>query len=103
MTHSVTQADRDAAAKWAKSNSRHAQAANIRRGACDSAPIVQAFAQHAARAAESMREEAAKVCDGIVRQFDRHSRDGESCAFYDATEACAEAIRAIPIPGDDHA
>lgn len=41
----VTQAARDAAAKWAKLNSRSQQAANIRRGACDTAPIVQAFAE----------------------------------------------------------
>ena len=40
----VTQDARDAAAKWAKSNSRHAQAANIKRGSCDDAPIVKAFA-----------------------------------------------------------
>ena len=42
----VTQADRDAAAKWAKLQGRQAQAANIRRGSCDTAPIVQAFANH---------------------------------------------------------
>jgi hypothetical protein len=42
----VEQTDRDAAAKWAKSNSRHAQAANILRGSCDTAPLVKAFAAH---------------------------------------------------------
>jgi hypothetical protein len=44
----IEQADREAAAKWAKSNSRHQQAANIKRGSCDTAPLVQAFAAHAA-------------------------------------------------------
>lgn len=42
----VTQADREAAAKWAKMQGRPQQAANMRRGACDSAPLVQAFARH---------------------------------------------------------
>ncbi|MGV1682959.1 hypothetical protein [Sphingopyxis sp. NJF-3] len=40
-----TQAAREAAARWAISNSRHAQAANIIRGSCDTAPIVQHFAR----------------------------------------------------------
>ena len=42
----VTQEDREAAARWAKSNSRHAQAANMKRGSCDKSPLVQAFAAH---------------------------------------------------------
>ena len=42
----VTQADREAAAKWAKMQGRPHQAANMRRGACDTAPLVQAFARH---------------------------------------------------------
>lgn len=40
----VTQEAREAAAAWAKLNSRSQQAANILRGSCDTAPIVQAFA-----------------------------------------------------------
>lgn len=58
-----TEADRKAAAKWAKSNSRHAQAANILRGSCDSAPLVQAFARHAQQAREEEREACAKVIE----------------------------------------
>ena len=42
----VTQADREAAAKWAKMQGRPHQAGNMRRGACDAAPLVQAFAHH---------------------------------------------------------
>lgn len=42
----VTQADREAAAKWAKMQGRQQQAANMRRGSCDTAPLVQAFARH---------------------------------------------------------
>jgi len=41
----VTQDAREAAAAWAKLNSRSQQAANILRGSCDTAPIVQAFAE----------------------------------------------------------
>lgn len=54
-----TQADRDAAARWAKLNGRHAQAANIRRGSCDDAPIVQAFAAHG----RETREACARIAD----------------------------------------
>ena len=42
----VTQGDREASAKWAKMQGRPQQAANMRRGSCDSAPLVQAFARH---------------------------------------------------------
>jgi nitrogenase molybdenum-iron protein alpha/beta subunit len=42
----VTPEDREAAARWAKMQSRHMQAANILRGSCDTAPLVQAFARH---------------------------------------------------------
>lgn len=55
-----TEADREAAAKWAKSNSRHAQAANILRGSCDTAPLVQLFASHALAARIEALEEAAR-------------------------------------------
>jgi hypothetical protein len=48
---------REAAAKWAKTNSRYAQAANILRGSYDMAPIVQAFAKFEAE----IREECAKI------------------------------------------
>lgn len=51
----VIQADREAAAKWAKRNSRHQQAANIRRGSCDTSPIVQAFAAHRIEAERPLR------------------------------------------------
>src|SRR3546814_537257 len=44
--HTPTQMARESAARWAKLNGRHQQAANIRRGSCDDAPIVQAFARH---------------------------------------------------------
>ena len=46
MTTPITQADREAAAKWAKMQGRHAQAANILRGSCDTAPLVKLFAAH---------------------------------------------------------
>ncbi len=42
----VAQADREMAAKWSKLQSRHAQAANMLRGSCDTAPLVQLFARH---------------------------------------------------------
>ena len=45
----VTQAARQAAAMWARKNGRPMQAANIARGSCDTAPIVQAFAKFEAR------------------------------------------------------
>lgn len=45
----VSQEARQAAAGWAKLNSRNLQAANILRGSCDSAPIVQAFARFEAQ------------------------------------------------------
>jgi hypothetical protein len=41
----VSQRARGAAADWAKMQSRHAQAANMRRGSCDTAPLVQLFAR----------------------------------------------------------
>ena len=48
---SVTQEDREAAAAWAKLQGRSHQAANMRRGSCDTAPLVQAFArQHSEEA-----------------------------------------------------
>lgn len=59
----VTQADREAAAAWAKLNGRNHQAANIRRGSCDDAPIVQAFARHRIAALE----EAARVAEALWR------------------------------------
>ena len=42
----VEQIDRDAAARWAKMQSRHAQAANMKRGACDDAPLVKLMSRH---------------------------------------------------------
>jgi len=71
-----TEADREMAAKWAKSNSRHAQAANILRGSCDSAPLVQFFAQHAATARAEERAETQRLRDALVRiaLSDRHTR-----------------------------
>lgn len=54
----VTQEDREAAARWARANSRKMQAANIRRGACDTSPLVQAFARH--RIAQS-KADAARI------------------------------------------
>ena len=38
-------------------------------------------------------ERAAKVADAVESPFDEHSHAPENCAFYDAVEACAQAIR----------
>ena len=46
MSIEPTQADRDAAAAWAKTQSHPIRAAILRRGSCDNAPLVQAFARH---------------------------------------------------------
>lgn len=59
----VTQEDREAAAKWAKMQGRPQQAANMRRGSCDSAPLVQAFARHRIAAENAKLEEAAEVAE----------------------------------------
>jgi len=62
----VTQADRVAAARWAKANSRHQQAANIKRGSCDTAPIVQAFARHRTAETEALRAEVARLREALA-------------------------------------
>ena len=63
----VSNEARQAAARWAKINGRHHQAANIPRGSCDGAPIVQAFAKFEAEITQRDRDEAleaaAKVAD----------------------------------------
>jgi len=63
----VSNEARQAAARWAKINGRHHQAANIPRGSCDGAPIVQDFAKFEAEIAQRDRDEAleaaAKVAD----------------------------------------
>jgi hypothetical protein len=88
----VTQEDREAAAKWAKLNSRHAQAANIRRGSCDAAPIVQAFASHRIKAALAMQERAAKACEQHGETAGAH---GPALA---TRTAIASAIRNLEVP-----
>jgi hypothetical protein len=67
-----TQADRDAATRWAKSNSRHVQAANIKRGSCDTAPLVQAFARHREQAE---RETVEKIVAWLYESGDPHKMD----------------------------
>jgi hypothetical protein len=79
----VIQADREAAARWAKSNSRHAQAANMRRGSCDTAPLVQAFAAHRI-AATAKLVDALEAINRLIspgsRTFDEMIRDmGYAC------------------------
>lgn len=57
----VTDADREAAAKWAKMQGRPHQAGNMRRGACDAAPLVQAFARHRIAAEQRGKLEGARL------------------------------------------
>lgn len=54
----VSNEARQAAARWAKINGRHHQGANILRGSCDGAPIVQAFAKFEAEITQRDRDEA---------------------------------------------
>ena len=85
-----TQRDRDAAATWAKMQGRAQQAANMRRGSCDTAPLVKLIARHAA--AERALERAAIV--EWLRTDDRFKPyDGaeKSFAFTAALSAAIEA------------
>lgn len=85
----VEQAARDAAAAWAKSNSRHAQAANILRGSCDNAPVTQAFQ----RAILAERER----CAAVVRERLYPSNPVDDWTDYarNRAEACNQAWLAI--------
>lgn len=65
QVYAVSSGDCIAAAAWAKSNSRHAQAANILRGSCDTSPIVQAFAKRS----HDVREEAAQIAESYVDHY----------------------------------
>lgn len=67
---SPSQEAREVAASWAKLNGRNAQAANIKRGSCDNAPIVQAFATFEAQIearrtppSDELRERVARLID----------------------------------------
>lgn len=97
----VTQADREAAAAWAKLNGRNHQAANIRRGSCDDAPIVQAFARHRIAALEA----AAEACrqqeqDFLSPRFDT-GRPISSIQARMACRECAAAILSLKGQSDD--
>ena len=88
----VTQADREAAAKWAKMQGRPHQAANMRRGACDTAPLVQAFARHRLAAIDAvvkwLREEAR------MARIRRADPDAALQAYADGLDNGADAIEA---------
>lgn len=93
----VTQADREAAAKWAKMQGRPQQAANMRRGSCDSAPLVQAFARHRIAAENAALEEAAKVAEKWIEPV--MATPHENATY----RSIATAIRALKGPTDDPA
>lgn len=94
----ITDADREAAAKWAKMQGRNAQAANMLRGSCDTAPLVQAFARHrlaAIAAAEPMiradeRERCAKVAE-TTKSYDDALQRSAGCGT--VGQRIAAAIR----------
>lgn len=90
----VTQADREAAAKWAKMQGRPQQAANMRRGSCDSAPLVQAFARHRIAARDAALEEAAKVAEKWIEPV--MATPHENATY----RSIATAIRALKGPNN---
>jgi hypothetical protein len=90
MDVEITQADREAAARWAKMQSRHQQAANMRRGSCDTAPLVQAFAHHRQAAVAAERERCAKVAS---TWYPDEEAAGCPAEWQDASQGIAAAIR----------
>ena len=76
----VTQADREAAAKWAKMQGRPQQAANMRRGSCDSAPLVQAFARHRLAGVKAGMDAAARALEADAQLCDCFARSEGECA-----------------------
>ena len=108
----VTQADREAAAAWARMRGRPHLAANMRRGSCDTAPLVLAFARHRiARTAPAGEVEpvlrwegdklyvgehyVSRVCNGITCWWfeDLLARQRGGCL--DETEARTAAEQAV--------
>ncbi len=80
----VTPEARQAATMWARKNGRSMQAANIARGSCDTAPIVQAFASFERRirtqaeAASKAREDAlVEALEDIRTQAHNRIIDGD--------------------------
>ncbi|WP_144061989.1 hypothetical protein [Sphingomonas sp. MM-1] len=97
----VTQADREAAAAWAKLNGRNHQAANIRRGSCDDAPIVQAFARHRIAALEAAAEVARDRHEQWRMPHPGDARPGEVCDDISACRDIAAAILSLKGQSDD--
>jgi len=90
----VRQEDREAAAKWAKMQGRPQQAANMRRGSCDSAPLVQAFARHRIAAENAALERAAKVAEKWIEPV--MATPHENATY----RSIATAIRALKGPSN---
>lgn len=96
----VRQEDREAAAKWAKMQGRPQQAANMRRGSCDSAPLVQAFARHRIAAENAALERAAEVADELGGVRPKTADQEPFRAQHTRANTIATAIRAMKGPSN---
>ena len=86
----ITQADRDAAADfycdWFATGDNNENVKDIRSGARDALPHVQAFARHREQAEqETVAKIVAWLRDGFVRDFDQKWRD-QLCTAIEAGE-----------------
>lgn len=65
--------------------------------------ILAALATQPGDCCRRMVEAAAKACDAVESPFDEHTHAPENCAFYQATEACENAILALAPPAPENA
>ena len=95
----VEQIDRETAAKWAKMQGRPHQAANMRRGACDTAPLVQAFARHRIAERERVVGEIVAMLDERISVYEqkRDKADPLADETYNRHEAITYVLEALEI------